>query len=97
MLEIKTAILPDNIIWQNMGVSKFSMLIRQIIQFILGLIILGGAVALSLYLFATQQYFDDQMLIINSCPESITKKVAINDLRSGDTGLMHCYCYNRII
>lgn len=37
------------------------------------------------------------MTIINSCPENVTKKAAILDFNQNDTGLIHCYCYNRII
>jgi len=51
-LNVKTAILPDNIIWQNMGVGKINMWFRQTLQLVIGLVILVGAMALTLYLNA---------------------------------------------
>ena len=37
------------------------------------------------------------MVVINDCPANITKTEAIVDLKQADSGLMHCYCYNRIM
>jgi len=51
-LNVKTAILPDNVIWQNMGVGKINFAFRQILQLAIGLAILVGAMALTLYLNA---------------------------------------------
>jgi len=39
-LNVDTAILPDNILWNHLGYSKCSLLMRQIFQFFLGLFFL---------------------------------------------------------
>ena len=94
----KEAELPDNILWQNMGYSRFNQLIRKSIVWLI-------AIALTICAFVGILYFKN--LAIQSkgefkapqdCPEYTMKDALVDQhlekaLRQGK---MHCFCFDKM-
>jgi len=70
---LTTAILPDNIIWQNMGVSYVNFYTRMLIQMIIAFVILMLAIFGILELFLYQRQLQSQVVVVDNCPTNITK------------------------
>lgn len=90
--------LPDNILWQNMGYSRFNQIIRQSIVWLI-------AVALTMCAFVGILYFKNlaieakgEFLARKDCPV-VTMKDAIVDQhleKNLRQGMMHCYCFEEM-
>lgn len=72
-LEVSAAGLPDQILWQNIGVSSFSRRIRKVVNWLvaIALIIIGifGVVYFKYKSDVLKEEFQTEI----SCPDSITK------------------------
>ena len=96
LLEVNDAIMPDNVLWRNMGKSRCNYLMRQFVQFLIGFTLLLVAVFFTINVYSYQYYLMRHFVIPGECPVDTTKLGALNDYSSSDSGLMHCYCYNEV-
>lgn len=87
---------PDNIKWENLGVSGFQRSIRSWMISLAALIILViamyGIITFKQKTAELKERYDTDFV----CPDmSIDfKQIAYNDYQSGQTGMMHCYCFD---
>jgi hypothetical protein len=74
---IKTPELPENIQWENMGVSKLERRVRKVIVLLIALVIILSAFGGILYMkgLAEQTKFK----INNNCPDNVPMNVAFED------------------
>ena len=98
--EVQRADDPDNIKWENLGVSSFSRRIRVCITWLIALcLILGtllGIIFMKDWASELKENYSSNTVI---CPEGVDelrlKQLAWNDQHNPPdqrTGIMHCYC-----
>ena len=97
----RSAILPDNIFWENLSVGSCSGFIRRSISKILGFVFLIGAITCILAIGFAAKKYDDEVQIPDTCPpvDEYTKEDVWTDHSEYGNieGLVHCYCYNEVI
>lgn len=94
--------LPDNIEWQNMGISAQGRFFRVFLSTILALVVIIGALLALVSINSNKEsYYEGRNKLVTSfdCPAVLTKKLAYEDyLRDEESeGIMHCLCFDRII
>jgi len=72
-LDIETAMMPDNIIWHNMGVSWWEKLWRSCLLIIVGLTVLLLSIILSIQIQGYLNYLQERYVASDECPPRITK------------------------
>jgi len=98
--EVEVADEPDNIKWENLGVSSISRRIRVCITWIIALILVLASLLLIMYI---KDWAVELKAKSNSetviCPEKMSperlQQLAWNDLQNDiedRAGLLHCYC-----
>lgn len=93
------AILPDNILWQNMGYGPKNRAVRAFIIWSIAILIIIGAFFGILYFKGLQEQNSESIVIPSDCSQEITKQDAFNDIKllpSQQVGAMHCYCFNEM-
>lgn len=94
----KSAILPDNIYWENLSVGPKSRMIRKFISFVISLAILLGAILGILYMTVADKEFKAEFVEPISCPDGVTKFEAVQDqMEELGNGLIHCFCKAELI
>ena len=88
--------MPDNIIWHNMGVTWWEKLWRSCLLVIVGMAVLLFSIILSIQIQGYLNYLQERYVATDECPKNITKLQAISDYKSLDTGLIHCFCQDEI-
>jgi hypothetical protein len=94
--------LPDNIEWQNMGITDQGRYFRKFLGNILALVlILMAFLAIIGITYNKDMYYSDRHKMIPSfdCPKDLTKKIAYEDYWRGEEsqGFMHCLCFDRYV
>ena len=96
----KTAILPDNIFWENLSVGPKQRAIRRGISFVIGFVILVASILGILSMEWANKELQGKFYEPESCsePDKLSKEDAVNDyLGKEGLGLLHCFCYQKIV
>lgn len=72
-LEIESAMMPDNIIWHNMGVTWWEKFWRSCLLIIVGLAVLLFSIVLSIQIQGYLNYLQQRYVATDECPAKISK------------------------
>lgn len=95
-IKVKKASEPDEIKWENLGISKLSRCLRRTCVWIFAILILIVAI-----IGMVQFKVHSDEAVVNGidtkyeCPQEVTKEVAYQAYTKSSTGLIHCFCMSQ--